>query len=206
MGASRHISEDVMRKILFAAVVLILGLSTACHDTYVPPKPQPLSFTGTPYTLKVASISIVEEYRPSSTLPHVEKLSDITPNEAIKEWATSRILAGGTTGRAELVIKDAHIVKRNLPKQKTGIEGYFTEEQTEEYKGALEVELKIYDDQHTLPVASLRVSSKNLRTLGENATVIQRKNLYHEMSVELVKLIEPELERNIQQHFSNYLM
>jgi len=194
-----------MRKTIFTVMVLCMGLVSACEQTYVPQKPQ-INFGGTPYVLNVATINIVEDYRSSKELPNVEKLADITPAEAVRQWAAARLVAGGKTGYAEVVIDDAHIIRKELPKQKTGIEGYFTSEQTEEYDGALEVEIKIYDERHTLPVASIHVTSGSSRTIGENATLVDRSNTYHDISVELIKLLETELDKNIRQHFTNYIL
>ncbi len=186
-------------------IIALMLLATACTQTYVPEKPE-IDVSGTPYLLKVEKFSVVDEYIPSNVPPNVEKLADISPTDLIKKWANARIVAAGQTGYAELVIKDAHIIKKDLGKKKTGVEGYFAKEQTEEYNGGLEVELKVYDGKKTMPVATLHTSSKNTRTLREDANIIDHNKLYHEMSVELLRLIEPELERNIREHFYNYLV
>lgn len=194
-----------MRKIPFLVILFFSGLLSACEETaYVPQ--HPVSFEGTSYVLNVSAINIVEEYHSQSQPPHVEKLSDIPPAEALKQWAAARLVAGGKTGYAEVVIKDAHITKKNLPKQKSGLEGVFTAEQTEEYDGALETDIKIYDGQHVLPVASIHAVSHNSRTLAENATLVDRSNTYHEMSVELIRTLEVEMNKNIREHFEKYLM
>ena len=190
-----------MRKTIIAALLL----ATACTQTYIPPKPD-IDFSGTPYLLNVANITVVNEYISSGQLPNVEKLADITPTDLITKWEGSKLVAAGHSGYAELVIKDAHIRKHDLGKKKTGVEGYFAKEQTEEYDGGLEVELKIYDGKKTMPVASLNAAAKNSRTLREDANIIDHNTLYHEMSVELLKLIEPELDRNIHEHFGRFLV
>ena len=190
-----------MRKTIIAALLL----ATACTQTYIPPKPD-IDFSGTPYLLNVANVTVVDEYISSNQLPNVEKLADVSPTDLMKKWQSSKLVAAGHSGYAELVIKDAHIARKDLGKKKTGVEGYFAKEQTEEYNGGLEVELKIYDGKKTMPVASLHVSSKNSRTLREDANIIDHNNLYHEMSVELLKLIEPELDRNIREHLGRFLV
>src|SRR5262249_6132855 len=149
-----------MRKILMLILFSLLAAQTACEQTYIPPRKQ-VSFSGAPYGLNVASVNVVDEYKSSKRPPHVELLSDMPPAEAIKQWVSSRLIAKGQNGYAELVIKDAYITKQELPKQKTGIEGYFTTEQTEQYDGRLEMEIKLYDGVNILPVASIHVVSED---------------------------------------------
>ena len=194
-----------MQTIKFSFVVFMAMVLAGCQQTYIP-QAQQVDLTGSPYILNVASVNVAEEYQSSKTPPHVELLSDIPPAKAIKQWADAKLVASGSNGYAEFVIKDARIVKKALPKQKSGIEGYFTNEQTEQYDGFAEVELKIYDGKRTLPAASIRVSSRNSRTLPENATIVDRKNIYHDMSIELMQLLEKQLRQNIRAHLNNYLM
>lgn len=194
-----------MRKIATMLLFCLLGITSACEQTYVPQKPQ-VSFSGEPYILNVASMNVIDEYKTSKTLPHVEGLSDIPPSEAIHQWAAARMIAKGQSGYAEIVIKDARITRKTMPKQKTGLEGYFTTEQTEEYSGRLEVEIKIYDGASSLPVAHLSTYSQSSLTLAENATLVDHSNAYHQISVDLIKALEPQLDRNIRGHFGKYLL
>lgn len=187
-------------------MLLLVGLLTACTETVVPQPPQQASFKGPSYVLNVASIDIAEDYQTSKVLPHVEGHADMPPAAVFRDWVAQHVSAGGRAGRAEVVISDAGILRRDLPKQTSGIEGYFTEEQTEEYKGSLQIEIKIYDDRNILPVAQISASSRAMHTLGEKAGLEDHKALYHNMSIELVKVIEPEIEKNIRAHMSNYLM
>jgi hypothetical protein len=55
-------------------------------------------------------------------------------------------------------------------------------------------------------VASIHVKAGNSRTLGENATLVDRNNICTDISAGLIKLLEPELDRNIRGHFVRYLM
>jgi len=187
--------------ILFTAFSLFAG----CTQTALPDK-QPLVFSGTPIVLNVSNITISEEYQTSKHAPNVEGYSDITPADAVKRWVAERLVAGSKTDRAEVIIKDAHIIRKNLPKEKTGLEGYFSNEVTEEYDGRLEVEIRIYSDKRPLSVANVNAISQSTRTLLENATIVDRENLYHDMSIELMKLLEKELDKNIHANFSNYLL
>ena len=194
-----------MRLIPFYMLTVLSIALIGCQQTYIPESPQ-LAFTGSPYILNVETLNIIDDFQSSKTPPHVELLSDISPADGIKQWAAAKLLARGSSGYAELVVRDAHIIKKDIPKEKSGLEGYFTNEQTEQYNGLVEVEIKIYDGKKILPVASIHVSAQNARTLAENATIEDHKKLYHEMSVELVKLLVKQLDQNIQEHLNNYLM
>ncbi|HEU5047795.1 MAG TPA: hypothetical protein VFT64_08135 [Rickettsiales bacterium] len=194
-----------MRKIAIAPMVLFLAGLSACNDTAVPYK-EPVSFAGEQYTLNVAGVNVVDEYQSSKELPNVELLSDITPAQAMRQWSDERLVAKGNTGRAEVVIKDAHIVQKSLPKKKSGVEGYFTTEQTQELNGRLEVEIKIYDGISALPLAMVQASSESSMTLPENATIMDRNKAYHAITVELVHRIEPPVVQGIQGHFGKFMM
>lgn len=192
---------------IVVAMLVSLGFLTACTETYVPhPKPD-ITFSGTPYTLDVNTINFIEEYQSSDRPPHVEKLAAINPAEMVRKWKDARLKAAGTgSAYAEVVVKDAGIVKKHLPKQKTGLEGYFTNEQTEEYDGSLAVEIKIYDGKRNLPVAKVAATSQSSRTVAENASVADREKTYNAISEDLIRLLEKELDRNIREHFAKYLL
>lgn len=188
------------------AFMLVLMFLAACTQTPVPRENSDVVFSGPVYRLNVARIDVVDEYQSSRMLPHVELLASPSPAETVKRWSDTHLVAGGGTGYAEVVVKDAHILRKNLPKQKTGIEGYFTNEQTEEYDGQLEVTLKIYDGTRILPVATVDAMSRSMRTLGEDASLEDHKNTYHDISTELIKSLEPELDKNISDNFGKYLL
>lgn len=198
-------NRGFMRKIAALAVMVLLGTLSACNDTDVP-QTRSVSFPGQTYGLNIGRISIVDDYQSSKQPPHVELLADITPSQAARQWTQERLDARGNTGYAEVVIKDAHIIQKALPKQKSGVEGYFTNEQTQELDGRLEMEIKIYDGAAILPVATVRAVSENSMTLPENATIMDRKNAYYTISIGLMHRLEPALVQEIQTHFSKFLM
>ena len=72
------------------------------------------------------------------------------------------------------------IVKKDLPKQKTGIEGMLTNEQAEQYDGTLTVALKIYTSQNVLPIGRLEVTARQSLTLPQNAAPVDRERAVHQ--------------------------
>lgn len=190
-----------MRNIIFVSIVFLL---CACQQTPLPIKPG-LNLGESVYNINVARINLSEEYDTSDKAPHVEKLADVTPAEAVKQWAAKRLVAVGQKDTMEVAIIEASIVKNELGKQKKGIEGFFTKEQTEEYVGKLEVELKIYNESKPLPIARVHASANNSHTIREDATLADRNALYHQITLDLIHSLEGELDKNIRQYFANYL-
>lgn len=167
---------------------------------------EPLDVSGPVYHLNVASVTIAKDYTAPHSLPHVEYLADIPPAEAVRKWASERLIADGQQNSLEVTIKEASILRTDIPKQTTGIEGAFTTEQTEQYNGTLDVEIKIYTPQSALPAAHLEVKAHQLLTLPDDAAPIDREHVYHQMTVELMKQVLPQLDDNIRRYFGNYIM
>jgi phosphotransferase system IIB component len=186
-------------------LVLSILLLSACEHP-LPKAPGELTFSGTPYRFNVARVDIVEDYAPPRRAPNVEHLSGLPPAEAVKRWAASQIVAAGDVNRLEVDIKDASIVKKDLPKQKRGIEGWFTKEQTEQYDATLDVDIKLYSSHRILPVAHAQAVVHQTQTLREDATLVDRKNLYSELSIQVMHALEVEMDKNIHLYFANYLM
>jgi hypothetical protein len=192
-----------MRIIIAALATLILA---ACHETPPPAPLEPLALDAPTYTFNVASISTAQDYKSPKIPPNVEHLSDLTPAQAVKQWSGMRLIAAGHGNSLEVDIKDASIVKKDIPKQKTGIVGMFTAEQTEEYDGSLDVEIKIYSPQSVLSVAHAEIHVQRSQTLPENATILDRQRLYHQITLDLMKAFEAEADASIRQYLSRYLM
>lgn len=192
---------------LSALLVIATTAMLAACSSPPPPEPlEPLKLTGSSYTFNVGSINVVQDYHSPKVPPNVEHMGDLSPTQAVKQWAGTRLVAAGHDNSLEVAIEDASIVRRELPKEKTGIEGMLTTEQTEQFDGTLHVILKIYNPQNALPVAHVEASAHASQTLPQNAAPIDRERAVHRISVELMKLIEPQLDADIQRYLSSYLL
>jgi hypothetical protein len=192
-----------MRSILIAAALLMLA---ACDTTpAIPPSPD-LGFNGAPFALNVANVQVIDDYLSPRRAPNVEYLSDFPPTLAVHRWATARLVAAGHKGRLEVDIKNASIVRTYLPKANTGLSALVTKEQTERYDGTLTVTLKIYDDTHILPVAHVDATVEQSSTIREDASLSDREQLYRDISVRLINALDAQMNRNIRQYFSHYLL
>lgn len=188
-----------------AFYLLPLLLVTACQPATTEPL-QPLEFHGPIYRVNTATIDMADDYHTSGTPPHIEKTCDVTPADAIKRWSDARLVAAGNTGRMEVDIQEASIVRHDVPKTSSGVQGMFTTEQTEIYDGTLEVELKLYNNVRPLPIAHLHVSAHQSQTLPDDAAPIDRERLCHNMTVEMLHRLNSELDANIRAYLSNYLL
>jgi hypothetical protein len=63
--------------------------------------------------LKVAAISIQNDWQPGGDAEHLESLSPETPVAALRQMAQDRLGAYGTSGRAVFVIEDASLTRSN---------------------------------------------------------------------------------------------
>jgi hypothetical protein len=189
------------RVLYFLPFLLLAACQTATTEAL-----QPLEFHGSVYRVNTASIDMADDYHTSGTPPHIEKMCDVTPADAIKRWSDARLVAAGQTGRMDVDIQDASIVRHDVPKTSSGVTGAFTTEQTEIYEGTLEVELKLYDTVRPLPFAHLHVSAHQSQTLPDNAAPIDREHLCHNMTVEMMRRLDSQLDANIRTYFSNYLL
>ncbi len=183
-----------------------LFILAACQSVPPVPPAEPLDISGTPYQLKVASIQVSKDYVSPHGPANVEYLADVPPAQAMKQWIAHRLVAAGQEGSLEITIKDASIVKKDLPKQKTGVEGFFTKEQTEEFDGTLIVEMKLYSGHRVLPAAHIEASAYEAQTIREDADIPQRKAVYQRITAELIKQVNTQLDNNIRQYFANYVI
>lgn len=191
-----------MRKILFAFAVL--ALASCQHE--IPQEVKPLSFEGPTYRFNVSRVDVVDDFTPALHSPRTEYSGSASLSEAMHKWAAIRLTHGGSSNILEVHITDASIAKKNLPKQKSGIEGYFTKEQTEEYEGKLSVELRVYTPDRTLPMAHSEIKAQQSHTLSEDATLQDRKAIYRRITAEIMEEVDKILDHNIHAYFANYLM
>lgn len=188
----------------YLLLAMLMTMLAACtHE--LPPQTQPVSVEGPLYRFNVARVDVIDDFN-ATPRARTDFKPDITPAQAMHQWADRRLSAAGQQNVLEVHITRASITKRELGKQKTGLEGFFTKEQTEEYDGKLAVELKLYTPERTLPVAHAEMVAEMSRTLREDATLLDRKALYNSLTAELMEEMNKALDRNIRSYFSNHLM
>lgn len=187
------------------AVVLLAVWVTACAVPVPPPTFPELTFSHLPpIRLNVAEIEIVENYVPPLRAPHVEHNFPVTPLAAMRRWAVDRIQAGGETRRGQVIIEDARVVAVPLPVRK-GLQGLFYKEQEVRYDATLEARIEVraergYRDSY----ATARILRS--RTVPEEMTLIEREQLFFDLTEELMRELNTELEANIRRHMQRDLL
>lgn len=186
-----------MKKIVFLMLTLTLA---GCTSHYVPPPQKPLSYTGHTYRMNVAKVNVIDDY--DST----DQNTSYVLGKEIHKWAQARLSANGADKTLEVRITEAGIAKKELPKQKSGVEGFFTKEQTEELSGRLAVDLKLYSPEKTLPVAFAQISAELSRTVREDASLEERKAIHRQIVAEIMQEVDKMLEDKLRTYFTQYLM
>lgn len=190
-----------MKKLL---VFLLCAGLMACQRAPLVANTQPFDVEGPKYRFNVSRVEVVDDFE-KALRSRREVKPDVSLAETMHKWSDERLVAVGSENVLEVHITDADIAKKDVPKQKTGVEGFFTKEQTESYEGKLSVELKLYTPERSLPMAHAEISAEASRSLREDANVEDRKRIYRAMTAELMKQMDEALDRNIRQYFSAYL-
>ncbi len=188
----------------FVAATMML-LVAACQPAPVSYTLSPVSFRTQPVIkLNVAKINVVEEYTSPLRAPHVEHQMSMSPAAGIKIWANERVQAVGTTGQLDVVITDASIKENKLP-VKDGVRGFFTDDQSERYDGAISVTLRLYDGTSAMSRAEGDVRVTRSRTINEKASLADREKLWHDMATQMVTSYDREAEMRFRQYFNSYI-
>jgi len=194
-----------MNRIRTCAALLLLAVAVSvCQTPPAAPKYPAIRFTdGPPVRLNVGRVQVVEAYRPPLAAPNVEHDFPVRPMAALAQWARDRLRAAGTDGRAEVVIRDASVKEVGL-KKSTGLRGALTTDQSERYDAAVEVEVRIIDDQNR-ERAWASAKAKRSRTVPEDITLIGREQVWYAMTVKIMKTIDEVLRRQINQSLTAYI-
>lgn len=190
-----------MKKILS---LIALALLAACEQAPAGYTPEPIAFMDMPIRVNVAEIKVVENYRAPLRTPNVEQDFPVPPAVAVKQWATQRLQAAGSTGFLEVSIDDASVKETKLPKTK-GVKGLFTDDQDARYDASLKVTFRLYDGVNTMSVASGDVNITRSRTINEKATIDDHLRLFHAMTKEMMATYDQQSEARLHQYFSAYL-
>lgn len=188
------------------AQVLTQAGQPAINAPTVAPAPLPAIDLGTgkpPYRLDVALVETQDRYEPPFRAPNVEHYFREPPARLMARWATQRLVAVGAQRIARFIILDASVVEVELPRT-GGIRGMFTKEPDRRYDATLAVALEIRTFGAALE-GRCDASARLSRTLHEDATLDERDQLFDEIDRELVRLIEPELDKGINTYLSQWV-
>lgn len=183
-----------------AAFGLALVLA-ACSEVPLPPAPpaQPLP---PKIALNVRAINLADRsgIQPPNS-PYATNHFTPTISEAVKQWASDRLIANGSNGQAIMIIKDASLTAQALP-TKSGIDSWFTRQQAVKYVGHADVSIEANGPSG---FAIADASASRALTLPENPTPLERQDAYYAMLNGLMKDLGQNLEASLQTHMANFI-
>lgn len=202
----RTMMKKMHKVVRTGMMIAALGLTLVACEATVPVRSFPeLTFQHLgKIELNVASIDIVQAYKPPMKAPNVEHRFPTSPMTALSRWGHDRLMASGAQGYARFSILDAAVSETALV-MKDGIKGAFTKDQSERYDAALEARLEIFNAAGTSLGFTDAKASRSL-TVREDATVNDREKAWFNLTEALMKDINAELEKNISQYLGGYLM
>lgn len=193
--------HGVVRIAFIAAVAAALA---GCSSP--PPHPQypDIRFNNEPpIGLAVSTVSLREDYVPSSEPPRVEQRFPVAPIHALENWAHDRLQASGGTDRAVVDITDASVVEAALPR-KTGVSSWFTNEQSERYDMTVQVTINIVDPTG-LVVRTATVRAARSQSVAEDISPDQRDQTWYDMTKDIMAAFDRQMESEIRDHFTGFV-
>jgi len=172
------------RRTLLALTLALAG----CGGGPAPESFAPLRYNYLPVLkLKVAAISIEDDFEPGGDVEHLESLSPETPEAALRQMAQDRLGAYGTSGKAVFVIEDA-----SLTRQDSTLNASFA------------VRLDVYSSDDTRAgFAEARVTQSEPAPSGEGEAL--RQALY-DLTRHMMDSMNVEFEYQIRRTLSDWLV
>lgn len=156
------------------------------------------------YKLDVADVVFVDAYRPPFTPPNVEHQFPVKPYIAVKDMIKDRVRAVGKEGMLRVTVVDASVVEEKLPLT-PGLAGIFVDDQSERYKGRMEVMFEVIKPGSPVARAKFSVHVARSGSVPKRASLIERNNYFYDFTLEMLKDTNPEIDAAINQYFTPYL-
>jgi hypothetical protein len=195
----------VKRFLPLSFILLLAGGFIASCDT--PPHresfPQLTYQHLAPINLDVAQIVIQDAYQPPMADPHVDQDFPTPPATAARQWAEDRLKAVGSDGVARFTIIDGSAIDVPLPRT-TGLSGVVTQDQSDRYDVTLTVRLEV-ENRMGNHSGAITASAQRTETVAEDMTLNEREKLWFEMTDQLMKQLNAELEKQIATHLKEFV-
>lgn len=149
-----------------------------------------------PIVLDVATIEVESQYVAPMTPPNIDHELPLTPSDAVRIWASSRLKAGGPQGKARVIIKDASVKEIDLDRTK-GIKGWFTKDQSQKYEGKFQVDIVVEGTSRGF-TGSVSAAVARSTTVAEDVTLAQREKTMTDLVRDLSTDLDTELDKSIR--------
>lgn len=192
---------DLSRRCMLAALPLMAGLGLAGCTT-PPPRAFPqIGFENRPpIALDVGTLTVVQQYQPTGTPPHIETQMPDSPSLVVERWARQRIAPVGTAGEARVIVEEASVIEEPLART-GGVRGVFTLDQSERYRLRLAVRIEAENPDRRLDGWVRSVAERSV-TVAENASLAEREQKWFEMLEAAANDLDRQLEQNLRRNLS----
>ena len=189
-----------MRYSLLAAVLILIA---ACSPRVEPPPVPTFSFDDRPpIGVPVASVNIVNNYKPPLRAPHVEHEFRAVPTQVARSWARARLEEGGPRGAFTFRIENAGVIEKELP-TKGGLRDLIYKEQSRELVATLDVMLD-YEVPWKQEVrkGTISVRTESTTVLLEGMTLAEVDTAYFKMLEVLGQRLDEQLQNRLAEIFA----
>lgn len=187
--------------VLTACLLVLAACSTPPPQNAFPD----ITFTHeTPIRLDVGEITVEQAYKAPLTPPNVEHLFPVQLGQAAMRWARDRLVAAGSSRRARYIVREASVVETSL-EQSGGLTGMFTTEQSERYDARVVVEMQIVAGDGRIE-GSLTAKAERSRSVPEDISLNERERLWFQMTEDLMKELDAQLEQTIKTTFFPFVI
>jgi hypothetical protein len=113
------------------------------------------------------------------------------------------MLAMGGPRRAVVTIRDASV--QEVPLARTGgVKGAFTTDQTERYDARVAADIAIFEPDGRRSAYALAEATRST-TVPEDATLAEREQIWFQLTEQLMRDFDDEMERQVRGNLSGYI-
>jgi hypothetical protein len=158
-----------------------------------------------PIGLSVLSVSFAGAAGKSDIQPpahDIEFALPVSPIDTMQRWSQQRLVAAGGSGMATVTVTEHRFAEVPLDTT-TGVQGLFTNDQSERYEGTLACRVDITGNAQGNGYVEARVNAS--RTVPEDFNVNQREQKLYDMISDMVNALDQRLEQQIRGNLPQFL-
>ena len=193
----RHTSHIIL--------IITICVLTACQANLNQQNFPTMTFKYLPdIKLRVSDIKLISNVKLNFDEPHVAHKLPVSPEKALIQWTKDRLLIGGNTNTAKMIIirADAHEIKLKLDSSLTGI---FKNQQSHRFETFIEARLEILD-KNKVRRAFVTAKAQESITVSEATSMSDRRKIWYNLVEKLMNEFNLIIQKNIQQKFQGYLL
>ena len=159
-----------------SVVFLLSGCCVAAPPVTIQPNMTFANFT--PIELNVAAVEVRGDYKPPMKEPNIEHTFSTPLYVAVEKFVKRELIASGSENVLRVIIKDASVVRKELPVTK-GFKDIFLIEPSELLKAKVLLRFELVNAQSSdIVLSQVEVIAKRTKTLMEDASLADRDRAY----------------------------